>query len=78
MPYSIAIRWFVRFLIGAALVLALFGVCHAGETYAPFRPDMPAGTAYALDAAQLHPTQLCLGWREVVYKRELIEAKRHV
>ena len=75
MPHSLAIRWLVRFLIGSAFALALFGVCHAAETYAPFRPDLPAGAAYALDAAQLHPTQLCLGWREVVYKKELIEAK---
>ena len=43
MPHSLAIRWLVRFLIGAAFVLALFGVCHAAETYAPFRPDLPAG-----------------------------------
>ena len=75
MPYSLATRWLVRCLIGAALMLAVYGVCHAEETYPPFRPDLPAGAAYALDAAQLHPTQLRLGWREVVYKRQLIEAK---
>jgi 3-phytase len=75
MPYSLVTRWLVRFLIGAALVLAICGACHAAETYAPFRPDLPAGAAYALDAGELHPTQLCLGWREVVYKRELLEAK---
>ena len=75
MLLSPAIRWVVRFLIGAALLLACFGYARAAETYQPFRPDLPAGAAYALDAAQLHPTQLCLGWREVVYKQKLIEGK---
>lgn len=72
---SDAMRWFVRLLLGAALLLGVLGVCRAAENYVPFRPDLPAGAAYSIDAGQLHPTQLCLGWREVVYKRALIEAK---
>lgn len=75
----VAIRWFARRLLPAALLPGLFGVSHAAEeTYVPFRPDLPAGAAYSIDAARLHPTQLCLGWREVVYKRALIEAKSPV
>lgn len=49
----------------------LFG---AGENYVPFRPDLPAGAAYALDAHQLHPTQFSHGWREVVDKAAKISA----
>jgi len=75
MSPSLALRWFVRCLIGAALALAIAGVCRAEEIYVPFRPDMPAGAAYTIDAAKLHPSQLCLGWREVVYKRALLEGK---
>lgn len=75
MPYSLVTRSLIRFLIGVALVLAIPGACQAAEVYAPFRPDMPADAAYTLEAAELHPTQLCLGWREVVYKKELLEAK---
>ena len=75
MPFEAVLRWFARLLLALALLLALVGVARAEDAYAPFRPDLPAGAAYALDAAQLHPTQLCLGWREVVYKRGLIDAK---
>jgi hypothetical protein len=45
----------------------------AAETYAPFRADLPAGAAYALDARQLHPTQFAHGWREVVHKTAKID-----
>jgi hypothetical protein len=41
----------------------------AAEVYAPFKPDMPAGTAYTLDALALHPTQFSTGQREIDYKR---------
>jgi hypothetical protein len=47
----------------------------AAETYEPFRPDLPAGAAYAIDARKLHPTQFALGWREVVFKRAKIDKK---
>lgn len=46
----------------------------AQETYPPFRADLPAGAAYALDARQLHPTQFSHGWREVVDKQRKIDA----
>lgn len=46
----------------------------AQETYAPFRPDLPAGAAYQIDARKLHPTQFSHGWREVVYKAAKINA----
>jgi len=75
MPKSPAIHWCARSLFAAALLLGLHGVCAAAENYAPFRPDLPAGAAYTIDAGQLHPTQLCLGWREVVYKQGLIDRK---
>jgi hypothetical protein len=42
---------------------------HAADVYAPFKPDMPAGTAYTLDALALHPTQFSTGQREIDYKR---------
>lgn len=58
----------------------LFLVCTlltagAQETYEPFRPDLPAGAAYAVDARQLHPTQMALGWREVAFKQKMFDAK---
>jgi hypothetical protein len=43
--------------------------------YVSFRADLPAGAAYAIEASRLHPTQFALGWREVVYKAELIRTK---
>ncbi len=62
-------------LFVAGMLLAV--VCFAAEkeTYVPFRPDLPVGAAYTIDARQLHPTQLALGWREVVYKKKLLEGK---
>lgn len=59
-------------LVFAGLLLPGARAAHA---YAPFRPDLPAGAACTIDAARLHPTQLSLGWREVVYKRQLLETK---
>lgn len=47
----------------------------AAENYVPFRPDLPAGAAYTLDARQLHPTQMAVGWREVAAKIKLINGK---
>lgn len=62
----------MRILRHLTLLLVL-GVClRAGETYVPFRADLAAGTAYALDARQIHPTQFYLGWREVAAKRDLL------
>jgi 3-phytase len=52
---------------------ALFGAAHAQETHIPFRPDLAAGAAYALDARKLHPTQFSHGWREVIYKQAKID-----
>jgi 3-phytase len=42
--------------------------------HVPFRPDLPAGAAYALDARKLHPTQFSHGWREVVHKTAKLNA----
>jgi hypothetical protein len=56
--------------LGVALAGAVFGQ----ETHVPFRPDLPAGAAYVLDAARLHPTQFALGLREVVAKQKAIDA----
>jgi hypothetical protein len=47
----------------------------AQDAYVPFRADLPAGSGYTIDVRQLHPTQMALGWREVVAKKQLIEAK---
>jgi 3-phytase len=59
-------------------LLVLFGLIaltvSAQETYPPFRPDLPAGSAYTLDARHLHPTQFSHGWREVVHKTAKIDA----
>ena len=49
--------------------LLLPGAGRAGEEYAPFSADLPAGAAYRIDARRLHPTQLSLGWREVAAKQ---------
>lgn len=46
----------------------------AGEAHRPFRADLPAGAAYALDARKLHPTQFSHGWREVVHKQAMMDA----
>jgi len=59
-----------HFLLLSLLVLT----AAAAETHPPFRPDLPAGAAYALDARKLHPTQFSHGWREVVYKAAKIDA----
>ena len=59
-----------RFLFLSLLILTT----SAAETHPPFRPDLPAGAAYALDARKLHPTQFSHGWREVVYKAAKINA----
>lgn len=61
----------MRFLLFLAFA---FLTASAQETYAPFRPDLPAGAAYALDARKLHPTQFAHGWREVVHKAAKINA----
>ena len=58
-------------LLVAGLALPLRG---AEPAPASFRPDLPAGAAWSLDARRLHPTQFALGWREVAFKRDLIGA----
>jgi hypothetical protein len=58
------------------LVLSLFVLSLRGEDiYVPFSADLPAGAAYTIEVHALHPTQLALGWREVVAKKKLIEGK---
>ena len=47
----------------------------AAETYLPFRSDLPAGTAYTIDARRLHPTQFAVGFREVASKIKAINGK---
>ncbi len=65
-------------LMRLLLFLALSGLApalHAAESAPPsFRPDLPAGAAWSLDARRLHPTQFALGWREVAAKRDRIAA----
>ncbi len=56
------------FLLGSGVLLRA-----ASEPQA-FRADLPAGSAYAIEARQLHPTQFSHGWREVVYKAAKISA----
>ncbi len=58
-------------LLCSLLLLPLRGQ----ETYVPFRADLPAGVAYTSDVRALHPTQMALGWREVVFKKKTIEGK---
>lgn len=48
----------------------------SSETYAPFRADLPAGAAYRIDARRLHPTQFCVGLREVAAKAETADDKK--
>jgi len=63
------------FIMRLLLLLAFaFLTASAEENYVPFRPDLPAGAAYSLDARKLHPTQFSHGWREVVYKAAKINA----
>ena len=58
------------------MVLALtLAVGALAADYVPFRPDLPAGAACTIDARQLRPTQFSHGWREVVHKTALIDAK---
>lgn len=56
------------------LLVSLWIHAAAQEVHAPFRPDLPAGAAYAIDARQLHPTQFSHGWREVAYKQAKMDA----
>lgn len=55
----------------AVAILCLPSIAGAAD-YTPFHPDLPAGAAYVIDARQLHPTQFCLGFREVAYKAGLM------
>lgn len=57
-----------------AALIGFFAGCASPTTaYRPFQPTMAAGAAYRLNAANLHPTQFSLGWREVLAKRKLLE-----
>ena len=56
------------------LLASWLATCAQEATHVPFRPDLPAGSAYMLDARQLHPTQFSHGWREVVHKAAKINA----
>jgi 3-phytase len=68
-------------ILSLSLILAACGaVATAASTvasssaYVAFRADLPAGAAYTLGARALHPTQFALGWREVVAKRDQLNA----
>lgn len=62
-------------LVHRLLLLAAGLFCVGAQgTPVPFRSDLPAGAAYAIDARQLHPTQFSHGWREVVNKAAKISA----
>lgn len=56
------------------LLASGLAACAQAGGHVPFRPDLSAGAAYAIDARQLHPTQFSHGWREVVYKAAKISA----
>ena len=45
----------------------------ARAAYAPYDPSMPAHAEYIIDALHLHPTQFCLGFREVTFKAGLLD-----
>jgi|UniRef100_UPI00404B52C1 hypothetical protein len=62
---KLTLFWSFTFCVG---FVASAATC-AAETYAPFKPDMPSGAAYTLDALALHPTQFSTGQREINYKR---------
>jgi 3-phytase len=64
----------LRLPLLALLLLGLLARATGAETRAPFRPDLPAGAAWALDARALRPTQFALGWREVAAKRDRMDA----
>jgi 3-phytase len=66
---------FVRLFLSFSFLALL--AC-AQVTHVPFRADLPAGAAYALDARRLHPTQFSHGWREVVHKAARINAMSSV
>jgi hypothetical protein len=57
-----------------ALLLGLQTLRAAAPDYAPYAPGLPAGAAYVIDARRLHPTQFCLGFREVTFKAKLMSA----
>lgn len=63
----------VRFLLLVCGCL-LPGLSLAATDHVPFRPDLPAGTAYMIDARALHPTQFSHGWREVIHKQAKMDA----
>ncbi len=62
----------ITWLAAAALLFQAAPARAASAHYAPFDPAMAAGAAYRIDARRLHPTQFCLGLREVAYKAALM------
>lgn len=66
-------------LLRPGLCLALFAFLlpplSVADTYAPFKPDLPAGAAYQIDAHLLHPTQFAVGMREIVFKIKILNQK---
>ena len=58
------------------LVSAFVAIAQPAETYVAFRADLPAGAAYRIDARRLHPTQFCVGLREVAAKTENADDKK--
>jgi hypothetical protein len=67
-------KHFCRLFAVALAAVALLPSVWAAGGYAPFSPTMAAGAAYVVDAHRLHPTQFCLGFREVAYKADLFNA----
>lgn len=66
----------MKYLLLLGLVaLRTLAVAAPAEVYVPFRADLPAGTAYTIDARALHPTQFALGFREVRHKAAIISRK---
>lgn len=55
-------------LVALMLPLGLVTARATPSGYRPYNPSMAAGAAYVIDAHRLHPTQFCLGFREVNYK----------
>ncbi len=68
-----------KLLVSFASTLGLLSLAFApaqsaaATAYSPYDPAMHAGAAYVVDALHLHPTQFCLGFREVAYKAQLLD-----
>lgn len=71
---SLSRRCFLTVFLFAGLA-ACSSWAAADTAYVPFRADLPAGAGYRIDARALHPTQFSVGFREVVAKARVIDAK---